>query len=207
MSPIRPAISHEFVAVHKRRRMMGAMAELCAERGYEATKIADVVGRAAVARKTLYDNFDGKEQLFLAAFETTVEEAAHAVEAACEEAGGGEGTEARDARIEAGLGALLDHLAAQPAAAQLVMVEALSASPASAARYEAALKRFVEMLRRAAVRRAELPQTLEETLAGGVAWVVQQQVRRGDAATLPELRRELANFVLSPYHGVENSGR
>ena len=40
--------------------MMDAMAELCSERGYAATKIADVVSRAGVARKTLYDNFSGK---------------------------------------------------------------------------------------------------------------------------------------------------
>ena len=61
MSATRPQLPQEFVAAHKRRRMIDAMAELCAEQGYEATKIADVVRRAHVARKTLYDNFSGKE--------------------------------------------------------------------------------------------------------------------------------------------------
>ena len=89
MNSARPALPREFVAVHKRRRMMDAMAELTAERGYGATKIADVVSRAGVARKTLYDNFAGKEELFLAAFETTVAEARESVEAAC--AGGRRG--------------------------------------------------------------------------------------------------------------------
>ena len=55
----RPELPREFIADHKRRRMMGAIAELTAAQGYESTKIADIVRRAAVARKTLYDIFDG----------------------------------------------------------------------------------------------------------------------------------------------------
>src|SRR6202012_5459531 len=80
----RPQLPPEFVAAHKRRRMIDAMAELCAEQGYEATKIADVVRRAHVARKTLYDNFSGKEELFLATFDTTVAAADAAVVEACD---------------------------------------------------------------------------------------------------------------------------
>ena len=61
----RPALPREFIALHKQRRIMDALAELTAEQGYEATKIADIVRRAGVARKTLYDNFEGKEEVFL----------------------------------------------------------------------------------------------------------------------------------------------
>ena len=46
MTSIRPELPREFVASHKRRRMMDAVAELVAEKGYEATKIADIVRRA-----------------------------------------------------------------------------------------------------------------------------------------------------------------
>ena len=84
MNATRPQLAQEFVAAHKRRRMIDAMADLCAERGYEATKIADVVRRAHVARKTLYDNFSGKEELFLAAFDTTLVDAEADVAAACD---------------------------------------------------------------------------------------------------------------------------
>jgi AcrR family transcriptional regulator len=73
--PVRPALSREFVAGHKRRRIMDAIAELTAEQGYDATKIGDIVRRAGVARKTLYDNFEGKEEVFLSAFDTAVDEA------------------------------------------------------------------------------------------------------------------------------------
>jgi hypothetical protein len=37
---------------------------------------------------------------------------------------------------------------------------------------------------------------------GGVAWILQLQIRRGEAERAPELLSELSQFVLSPYLGV-----
>src|SRR5215204_2278413 len=140
MTPIRPELPREFVAGHKRRRMMDAIAELTADAGYEATKIADIVRRAAVARKTLYDNFDGKEDLFLSAVDAALTEMRVAVEEACERA---EGTEER---ILAGLEALLDFIAAHPAASRMCLLEAISATASSARLYDAGMRSFVELL-------------------------------------------------------------
>jgi AcrR family transcriptional regulator len=197
MSSIRPELPREFVASHKRRRMMDAIAELTAESGYEATKIADIVRRAAVARKTLYDNFDGKEDLFLSAIDTTLAEMRVVVEEACASA---EGT--GEAGIIAGLEALLDFIAAHPAASRMCMVEAISATPSSARLYDAAMRDFVELFRKSAPEGADLPETIEESLVGGVAWIVQLQIRRGETEQAPELLPELSQFVLSPYLGV-----
>jgi AcrR family transcriptional regulator len=198
VSATRPQLPQEFVAAHKRRRMIEAMAELCAEQGYEATKIADVVRRAHVARKTLYDNFSGKEDLFLAAFDTTLADAeAEAVEA-CDAIDPAEW----EARTEAGLRALLEFVAAHPDTSQLALVEAPAASPASAARYEAALEGFIARLREAAPPGPGRSATLEEALVGGTVWIVQRQVRRGAAADAPELLQELTEFVVSPYRSV-----
>jgi AcrR family transcriptional regulator len=197
VTPVRPALPREFVAVHKRRRMMDAMAKLTAERGYGATKIADVVASAGVARKTLYDNFAGKEELFLAALDATVAEAREAVERACAGAEGG---------IEAGIEALLEFLAAHPDQARMSMVEALSATTAGAARYEQAIHEFVDLLRGATPAADDRPPTLEETLVGGVAWILQQRIRNGEAETVGALLPELSRFVLSPYRGVGKPG-
>jgi AcrR family transcriptional regulator len=197
----RPELPKEFVAVHKRRRMMDAVAELTAEGGYEATKIADVVRRAGVARKTLYDNFDGKEDLFLAAIDTSVAEVREQVEAACAETDG-----VWQKRVEAGLAAFLKFVAEHPSAARMCMIEAISATPASAERYDAALHDFVELLRRTTPADPGLSDTIEETLVGGVAWIVVQQIRRGEATEAEELLSELSEFVLSPYHGVAEIG-
>ncbi len=196
MSAMRPELPREFVAGHKRRRMMDAIAELTAEGGYEATKIADIVRRAAVARKTLYDNFDGKEDLFLSAIDTTMAEMRELIEAACAEADSPEGG------IVAGIEAVLDFVAEHPSASRMCMVEAISATPSSARLYEAAVRDFVELFRRNAPEGTDLPETIEESLVGGVAWILQLQIRRGEAERAPDLLPELSQFVLSPYLGV-----
>ncbi len=200
MTSMRPELPREFVAGHKRRRMMDAIAELTAEQGYEATKIADIVRRAAVARKTLYDNFDGKEDLFLSAVGTTLSEMRVVVEEACER------TSSPEDQIVAGLEALLDFIAEHPDASRMCMIEAISATPSSARLYDAGVRDFVRLLRKSAPRDQDLPETIEESLAGGVAWIVQQQIRRGEAENIGELLPELSQFVLSPYLGVGKIG-
>jgi len=196
MSSTRPELPREFVASHKRRRMMDAIADLTAGQGYEATKIADIVRRAAVARKTLYDNFDGKEDLFLSAVDSTITEMRVVVEEACEQNGTGE------EGIVAGLEALLDFVAAHPTASRMCMVEAISATPSSARLYDAGVHDFVALLQKSAPEGVDLPGTIEESLVGGVAWILQVQIRKGGAERAPELLPELSQFVLSPYLGV-----
>jgi AcrR family transcriptional regulator len=173
------------------------MAELCAEQGYEATKIADVVRRAHVARKTLYDNFSGKEELFLAAFDSAVADADAAVTEACETIDAD-----WEEHAEAVLRVLLEYAAAHPAEARLCLVEAPAASVASSARYDAAVDRYIDRLRQAAPPGLTRPATLEEALVGGVLWVVQRQVRHGGAEDALDLLPELTEFVVSPYLGV-----
>lgn len=201
MKPTRPELPREFVAVHKRRRMIEAMAELSAEQGYEATKIADIVSRAGVARKTLYDNFDGKQDLFLAAFDFCTAELRSNVEEACGSTGGG-----WQQRIESGLAAVLRYVVERPAAARMCLVEAQSATPAASARYDAAMRDFVSLLKRSVPANVDLPDTIEESLVGGVAWILHQQIRRDVAGRAGDLLPELSEFILSPYHGVDKVG-
>src|SRR4051812_16376159 len=142
--PVRPELPREFVAAHKRRRIMDAIAELAAEQGYDATKIGDIVRRAGVARKTLYDNFEGKEEVFLSAFDTALDEALERIEADCAEVDGG-----WEERVEAGLAAFLRYVAENPALARMCMIEALSATQTATERYEAAMQRFVDLIKQA----------------------------------------------------------
>lgn len=180
---------------------MDAIARLTAENGYEATKIADIVRSAAVARKTLYDNFDGKEDLFLSAIDSAIAEMRVVVEEACEQNSGS----AEDG-IVAGMAALLDYIAEHPAAARMCMLEAISATPSSARLYDACIRDFVDLLRKNAPQGLDLPKTIEESLVGGAAWIIQQQIRRGEAERVADLLPELSQFLLSPYLGVGKVG-
>jgi AcrR family transcriptional regulator len=176
---------------------MDALAELTAERGYEATKISDIVRRAGVARKTLYDNFEGKEQVFLAAFDAAREEAIARVEASCAEAG-----ESWREKVEAGLAAFLGYVADEPALARMCMVEALSATPATAQRYDDAMELLVDLAGKEMPQDARLPETTDEASVGGVAWIVYRKIRQGEAERAEELLPELTDFMVTSSVGV-----
>ncbi len=171
---------------------MDALAELTAEQGYEATKISDIVRRAGVARKTLYDNFEGKEEVFLVAFDAARDEVLRRVEEASAEG------DWQD-RVEGGLAAFLGFVAEQPTLAQMCMIEALSATPATTKRYEDTVDTFVELTTQTLPRDERLPDTIAETLVGGVAWIVYQQIRRGEAERVEDLLPELTEFMTAPY--------
>lgn len=191
---VRPSLPREFIALHKQRRIMDALAELTAEQGYEATKISDIVKRAGVARKTLYDNFEGKEEVFLAAFDAARDEVMRRVE---EGSAGADGD--WQERVEGGLAAFLGYVAEQPTLARMCMIEALSATPETTKRYEDTLGAFVALTRRVLPRDERLPETIAETLVGGVAWIVYQQIRRGEAERAGDLLPELTEFMMAPY--------
>ena len=61
------------VLASQRGRMLGAMADAVASKGYAGTTVADVVAGAGVSRKTFYEHFRDKEECFLAAFDAGVD--------------------------------------------------------------------------------------------------------------------------------------
>src|SRR5207248_674090 len=65
-------LSREAVVRSQRARLIRAMAEAMAERGYANTSVADVLGRARVSRETFYQQFSSKQDCFIAAYEEAV---------------------------------------------------------------------------------------------------------------------------------------
>ncbi|HEV7687975.1 MAG TPA: helix-turn-helix domain-containing protein, partial [Acidimicrobiia bacterium] len=65
----RHGLTREAVVASQRGRLVDAMAQIVAEKGYPATTVADVVERAGVSRRTFYEQFADKEACFLAAYD------------------------------------------------------------------------------------------------------------------------------------------
>jgi AcrR family transcriptional regulator len=63
----RHGLSRQLVRQSQRTRLMDAMAELTAEKGYAAVTIAEIVARGSVAKRTFYEYFEDKEACFKAA--------------------------------------------------------------------------------------------------------------------------------------------
>lgn len=202
--PGRQQLSREFITQHQRARIIAALAEETVTRGYRAVTVADIVRRAGIARNTFYENFSSKQDCFLATQDYAVEEALRRVVDAATE------VESWQERVQVGLSAFLGYVASDPALARTCIVEALSAGPASLARYEESLQYFVSLLRigrKASPRAQDLPPALEELLVGGIFWVIYQRIIRGETEQIEELQTELVEFALTPYIGAEAARR
>jgi AcrR family transcriptional regulator len=174
------------------------------EKGYRAVTVADIVRRAGIARNTFYENFSSKENCFLAASEFAATETRRRV---VDSAGK---VDTWPARVEAGLSAFLHYVASEPALARTCIVEALSAGPAAVERYERSIQAFVPLFRlgrKVSRQGEELPDTLEETIIGGIVWIVYQRIITGQTERIEELLPELVEFSLTPYLGAEAAKR
>ncbi|MGE5282787.1 MAG: TetR/AcrR family transcriptional regulator [Chloroflexota bacterium] len=199
--PGRQLISREFVLRHQRTRIIQGLAEEVVEKGYRDVTVASIVKRAGVARNTFYDSFANKEECFLAASDLAGEEAMRRIREVLATAPPG-----WPERVRVGLQELLAFVAGESALARVFVVESLSAGPAAAERYERAVRAVVPFFRlgRRGIDHGEsLPATLEETIVGGIFWVVYQRIVSGRPDELEGLLGEIVEFALTPYLGVE----
>ncbi len=98
-----------------------------------------------------------------------------------------------------GLAALLAEVAEHPDRVNLWLVVALSATPASAKRHDEAMERCLALLRDATPRALAPAEPVEESLVGGVAWILHRALRDGKADRAQELLPDLYGFVLAAY--------
>lgn len=199
VAPGREHLPREFVVRHQRARILQALAEEVVENGYRQVTVADIVRRAGVARNTFYESFPNKEQCFLAVSDSAGEEAMHRVADAVKAA-----PREWPEQVRAGIGAFLDFAASDSALARVFVVESLSAGPSAAERYERTVRAvapFFRLGRRSSEHGEQLPATLEETIVGGIFWVVYQRIVVGRPEELAGLLDELVEFALTPYLG------
>jgi AcrR family transcriptional regulator len=143
----RHAAPREVVAESQRDRMLVAMAEACATKGYAHVAVADVIERAHVSRRSFYEQFSNKEDCFLAAYDAGVAGLLDEIAAAEEAArGSGSPTVGLLAAARAGTETYLQLLADNPAFARTFLIEVLGAGPDALARRDAVHQRFAERL-------------------------------------------------------------
>jgi AcrR family transcriptional regulator len=120
-------VSRSFVVHNQRERILDALANLAAAKGFGATTIPEIVQEAAVSVQAFYEHFSGKEDAFLVAYELGHRKALAIVERAYE------AQEDWAKAVRTGVSTLLEFLAAEPAYAHLALIDALTASPKAAA--------------------------------------------------------------------------
>ena len=200
LPPGRHGLPREFVTHNQRQRLIAGLAEAIAENGYAGTTIAHITRHAAVSRRTFYEHFASKDECFIVAYDTVMEELRERVGQAFDEE-----TEWPQA-VKAGIGAMLAYLVAEPNLARLCMVEALVAGPVVVERYDAAIRGFVPYFQSGRKGRApevlsRLSPTTEEALVGGMMFLISRRINAGKTAELESLLPDLVEFTLTPYLG------
>ncbi len=206
LPPGRHGLPREFVVHNQRERLIAGLAEAIAENGYSGTTIAHITRHAAVSRRTFYEHFSSKDECFVAAYDTVMEELRGRVSAAFEAA------DDWPHAVKAGIGAMLEFLAAEPHLARLCMVEALVAGPVVVERYDAAIQSFVPYFQSGRDGRppevlARLSPTTEEALVGGMVSLISRRIIAGKAEELNDLLPDLVEFTLTPYLGSAEAAK
>ncbi len=196
----RHGLSREVVAESQRERLLKAMTIAAGRNGYRDAHITEVVHRAGVSRRTFYEQFDGKEECFAAAYERAMERLTMRTLATFE---------LEDEWVEAlrtGLRAMLEDLAKHPELAHVCFVEVLAAGPIAAARRDEAMRGLLFLFENAPT---DLPRTLRifEALGMGrvadLSEVLHRELTAGRVAELPELLPELMYMMVLPFLGPE----
>jgi len=190
----RHRLSREQVLASQRGRMLAAMAEAVAEKGYVRTAVADVIERAGVSRETFYEHFSDKEDCFLAAYDTGVEALLEVMGDAV--AGSRAGPEKRLDRV---LSAYFAGLAAEPAFARAFLIEVYAVGPRALERRAELQQRFVAMMAEIfgleSASRGSSERFACEALVAAISSLVTSRVGAGRLDELDELRAPLVGLA------------
>jgi len=208
MRPGRGNLPEDSVRSQK-QRLFGAMAAISYEKGYEGTKIADLVQMAGVSRSAFYDHFANKKECLLAAVEALVEPTIAAMERA-EDAPTGE------ARVRQAVEVFMKLAASQPAATNLCFVEVYAVGGEG----EAAVDRVFEVFERFGIAqlneipgRRGMPAQMVRAMLGGLQKIIQRRLYSQEIETLPRFAEDIATWGLSypvppgPLEGPRRRGR
>ncbi|WP_054811606.1 TetR/AcrR family transcriptional regulator [Nocardia arizonensis] len=192
----RHGLPREQVIASQRERILRAMADAMAEKGYVGTSVAAVLKRAGVSRETFYEQFRSKEDCFEAAFERAVAGVIDRLADASDMDAPRPGSPADSDRMDRVLHAYLEALAAEPAYARLFLVEVYAAGAKAVAKRAALQESFVSMIAEVLDARTEAQRFACQALAAGVSALVTAKIAADDMDGLRELRAPLLQLVL-----------
>jgi AcrR family transcriptional regulator len=185
----RHKLSRAEVVESQRNRMLLAMAEAAAEKGYAKTSVADVLERAGVSRETFYEQFSSKEDCFLATFDAAAGILLAEIGSAV-----ANDTESGD-RVRSLVGNYLRGLAVQPHYSRVYLVEANALGAVAIGRRAAIQQRFVTALVQMLGLSEEYERFACEILVGGVATMVTSRLALDDKEGLLALEDPLVDLI------------
>ncbi|SDC23839.1 TetR/AcrR family transcriptional regulator [Actinokineospora iranica] len=186
----RHGLSRADVESSQRERIIMALFDAVAEKGYPATTIGDVVDRAEVSRRTFYEHFTSKEACFLEAFDGSIAHVGTQLKAVLDTLPKDDWRE----RVRQSWRAFLTALTTSPNITWSLYIETFSAGPALIERTSAINAGFAAMFRelhrRARKQDPTIPELTPEIFdlyIGGTAERIRHCLRTEGAKALPAL--------------------
>jgi AcrR family transcriptional regulator len=193
----------DLVKAVQRERLLAAMISVATQIGYSALTVQNVLTRAGISRPTFYEQFEDKEDCFLAAFDA----AAARMQARIGAAALDSGSSWRD-RLRTGIAELLRFIVEEPEDARIVIVEARASSPAGLRRRDELLDGFAGCID--ALVREDLDEPPSAIAAagvvGGIESVLYARLQKGETEDLDALLPSLMYFAVLSYAGRETAG-
>jgi AcrR family transcriptional regulator len=183
----------EEVARNQRERLYAAMVAVVAEKGYEATRVADLLELSGVSRSAFYDHFKDKEECLLAALGSFLEPMIDLLF-------GGEDGPPSEERAREALEAFIQLIVQQPATARMCLVEIYAAGSRAIDEIEritAAFQDFVSLWLERTPGREGTPPDLLRAVIGGVRKVIHTRLYRGEEGELAGLSPQIWEWAVS----------
>jgi AcrR family transcriptional regulator len=199
----RSDLPRQFIVKSQRERIVDATAAIVAEKGLAALTIPEIARRANVSHQTFYSIYPSKHDAFLGAQKVGMHQAlAVAVEAYQAQ----QPEWPRAAR--AGLCALIDYLASEPAHAHLSLVDTFAACPEAIEIRDSTLQAFAAYLApgyELARGGVQAPAIAAEAITGGIWQILHHYIESDCIAGLPGAAPQLAYFALTPFLGASDA--
>jgi AcrR family transcriptional regulator len=197
-------VSHSLVVHSQRERILDAVANLTAIHGYMGLTVEAIASAAGVSLQAFYDHFKSKEDAFLVAYEIGHSKGLGIVERAF--------VAEPDWRngVRAGIAALFDFLAYEPAFARLALVDALVVSPRTAERSNVGTTAYAQMLLpglEEAPPDSRPSKVVVEAIVGGLFELCLHHALHERLYELPVLVPRATYFALAPFIGPDGAAR
>jgi AcrR family transcriptional regulator len=174
----------------RRRQLLDAAMEVFVARGYHAAAMDEIAERAGVSKPVLYQHFPGKQELYLALLDESVEKLIEAVVAALRST-----TDNRQ-RVNATFAAYFGYVAEHSGTFKLVFESDFTNEPAVRARIDAADKLCADMISQVIKEDAGLADDEAHLLSIGLLGMAQVSARYW-LSTLGSIPREAAEQLVA----------
>jgi AcrR family transcriptional regulator len=198
----RHGLARSFVVSNQRERMLAAVADTVAERGYAGLTVAEVARRAGVSRRTFYDQFADKRDAFFAAYDASVQQAMMAA------ATGFASSAHWPEQVRRGLRAFLEFLADDLAFTRMAVLEIPLAGPEGQERHLTGRAGFELFLAPGAELAGHpVPALVPKAVGSGIFELIHSRLVCDRAEELLDLLPACVYQCLAPYLGVEAAAR